>query len=328
MFLERINKFYYHWKRSNWILFYPFYYLTKLNNFEKIYNPIFLLGNQGDGLTLMSRVLRRNKSVVSVTGNYKYWAGADEMQNVYEPILPPDLSGMRFKAPKHPRLTPPRSWSYACDEMLSYYRRTEQDANPYAEKRLKQAILLAISLHGKGIKNPRFIDKSQTYSLKMSYIYKLLEEHNPYFIHITRNPYATIYRAALGKAGDMKRYAKFMDIDERVQICMQHWLNTAKCIEEDKNKVSNYLRVKFEDLLADPEKIVKSLCNFAELEYNPDMLPHPHHRLPFGIKYEERWYPLRPDINEPYLNQIPQKFVDMIYDKCGKYAELYGYDKP
>ncbi|NOZ25079.1 MAG: sulfotransferase [Nitrospirae bacterium] len=294
----------------------------------EIHGPIFLVGNQGDGLTLLSRMLRRNRSVVSVTGNRNYWAGADEMANVYEPVLGPDLSGIRLRAPRHERLTPPRSWSYACNDLIDAYRRTEMHANETAARRLRHAIGLAVSRYGKGMPQPRFVDKSQVYTVKMSFIDRLLEGCGPYFILVTRNPYASIYRAATGSAGDMKRYAAYMSLDERMRVCMEHWLNSARCVEEDRHKVKNFMSVRFEDLLKSPRRVLMDICDFAGLEYSDDMIPQPHHRLPFGMKYRERWYPLRVDVNERYLKAVPDEYVEMIYRHCGRYAEAQGYMRP
>jgi hypothetical protein len=305
----------------------PRSYTSRYAN-TNIERPVFLLGNQGDGLTLLSRMLRRNPDVVSVTGNSDYWAGADEMQNVFEPILPSELSGIRFKAPRHPRYTPPRSWSYACDELIGEYRNSENDVTDDLRSKLLNAIGIALNRHGKKIANPRFVDKSQVYTVKLSFISELLKNCNPYFVHITRNPYASCYRAAEGHAADMKRYAKVMDLDERMDICVQHWYNMAKCVEEDCAKVAHFHRIKFEDLLRSPQKVLEEICHFIDLEYIEDMVPQAHHKLPPGIKYSERWYPLVTKINEKYLSRIPQKYVEMVYNKCHKYAELYEYKAP
>jgi len=61
---------------------------------QSIDRPIFLLGVQGGGLTLVARMLRRHPYAVSVTGNSTYWAGPDEMQNVMGPYLPGELTGV------------------------------------------------------------------------------------------------------------------------------------------------------------------------------------------------------------------------------------------
>jgi hypothetical protein len=67
--------------------------------------------------------------IASVTGNYRYWSGADEMQNVYGPILPPQLTGIKHKAPKDELFGVPRGWLYATDRLLFQYRNTEKDVN-------------------------------------------------------------------------------------------------------------------------------------------------------------------------------------------------------
>ena len=56
----------YYYKRFSWI---P-YSLFSLS--DRIDNPIFLVGNQGDGLSFISRILRRNPAVYSVTGKFPY----------------------------------------------------------------------------------------------------------------------------------------------------------------------------------------------------------------------------------------------------------------
>ena len=131
----------------------------KRNN-SIIDKPIFLLGNQGGGLTLVARMLKRNENVVSTTGSNKYWAGADELQNIMGPILPKELTGLVYKAPYHKTLTAPRSWSYASDDLIKLYRNTENDYNIKLEKKFKKILKYIINRYGKGGKK-RFIDKSQ-----------------------------------------------------------------------------------------------------------------------------------------------------------------------
>ena len=323
---DKFNIIYYLWKRNNWMLDIRSYtgYFSKIP-FE---DPIFLLGNQGDGLTLLSRMLRRNPNVVNVTGNSKYWAGADEMMNVNEQILTPEISGMVIGAPYYDKLPPPRGWSYACNDLIKFYRKTEKDINYKNRKKLKAAIGMAISHHGRKIKNPRFLDKSQIFSVKMAFINKLLEEHNPYFIFITRNPYATIYRAAIGKARDMARASDFLSFKQRLNICLEHWLNTIKIIEEDQKKVNNFLWIRLEDLLNNPKEILKKVCNFSKLEFNEDMIPKSYHKFPLGVRFKERWYPLNPSVNQSYLRKLPQNISEIIFKACGKYAQKYGYNSP
>lgn len=84
------NNIYYAYKRNNWMLDLSRFYKNYKD--KSINSPIFLLGVQGGGLSLVSRMLRRNDKVVSVTGDSNYWTGADEMQNVLGPILPAEFT--------------------------------------------------------------------------------------------------------------------------------------------------------------------------------------------------------------------------------------------
>lgn len=64
---------------------------------EKNSKPVFLLGNQGGGLTIISRILRRIPNVVSSTGNSNYWSGADEMNSVFGSLLPNELVSIEHR---------------------------------------------------------------------------------------------------------------------------------------------------------------------------------------------------------------------------------------
>lgn len=323
---NNLNALYYLWRRNKWMLN-PKAYLDYYVNVP-IKNPIFLIGNQGAGLTLLSRILRRNPRVVNVTGDCHYWAGADEMMSICEPILTRELSGMFLNPPKHEVYTPPRSWSYASNDLIEEYRKTKQDADHYQRRKLRNAIGLAVKEHGKSIKNPVFIDKSQVFSVKMSFINALLSDSNPFFIHMTRNPYASIYRAAIGKAKDMLRYARLLSLEERIQVCTEHWYNVIQSIEEDKGEIRNYRHIRFEELLTKPEEVVTELCRYLGLEFCDDMVPQPHHRLPLGTRFRGRWYPLRKEVNKKYIQAIDPINIDRVASQCGDIAGKYGYKPP
>jgi hypothetical protein len=329
LLLPWANYLYYQWKRNNWLLYLPRF----LQSYEKVQidRPIFLIGNQGGGLTLVARMLRRHRLVISITGSHKYWTGADEMQKVMMCRLPVSLRlGGRYicRDFPHEKYTPPRSWSYASDDLISRYRETAASYDRKAAERLRFIIREALYRHGKGEPGKRFLDKSQVFGVKMSYVDALLKDVNPHFVLVVRNPYAACYRAALGKAGDMKRYAKYMSLDERVDVCAQHWANVMRCVLEDREKVSHLKSVRFEDILQRPREMLIELCAFLGLSFVEEMVPSEHDVVPFGSRYPERWYPLRPDINEAYLAKVSTEHVRVIAERCGHLATHFGYSMP
>jgi hypothetical protein len=58
----------------------------------EIDRPVSIVGLQGGGLTLISRILRRSQNTASVRGNSQTWYTNDEMQNELSLILPVDVT--------------------------------------------------------------------------------------------------------------------------------------------------------------------------------------------------------------------------------------------
>jgi hypothetical protein len=293
-----------------------------------ITNPIFLLGTQGGGLTLLSRMLRRHHKVISVTGNVSYWSGADELANVYGLILPPQFTGMRFKYAPHPVLTGPRSWSYACDDLLETYRQRAADATEELKLAFIGLIRLSARRFARDKSDYRFLDKSQTAAVRVGLYYKLLEEFDPKFVVMTREPYVSVYRAATGKAGDMQRYKKnkVLSDHQRIRICSEHLGNSMRAIYEDADELGIQLHIsQFEQLLEDPERTLRSVCEFVDIEFNPDMLPSPRHRLPVGSRFPDRWYPLRTEVNEQYEKQLTAQVIEVVNKHCAEIIPRIGY---
>ena len=323
---EVLNLLWYLWKRNNWMLD-PRSWFGKFEDVP-IDRPIFLLGVQGGGLTLLSRMLRRHPQVVSVSGNHRYWSGADEMHTVLGPILPSELTGTRYKVPwpNHPVFKPPRSWTYACDELLPFYRKTAQDATPELKRAFQRVIRMCIARHALDKRNARFVDKSQVYTVRVSLIRELLKEYKPKFVLVVNNPYAACYRAALGKAQDMERLKDKLSFKERLEICAQHWANSIRCALEDKAK--DMLVVRFEDLLREPKRVLRQICEHVELDFHQDMLPAPHQKIPFGSRFRDRWYPLSLKRALHYIEKATPEELKIVSARCGALASELGYGVP
>ena len=324
-FFRFLNFAYYVYRRNNWMFDLSRYY-RDFNEIE-IEKPVFLLGTQGGGLTLISRMLRRNKNVVSVTGDHQYWSGADEMQNVLGPILPPELTGIKHKAPSDEVFLTPRGWLYATDRLIQDYRNDQSDVNPELKRRFRGILRWVIARNSSG-QTPRFTDKSQVFTVKVSFLNKLLEGSDPKFVLITRNPYAVCYRSAKGKARSLDLLKGEFSLKERVEFAAQHWTNSMKYALEDREKVDSFLVVRFEDILREPKEHLQAICSFAGLSYSEDMLPQPEHEIPFGSRFYDRWYPLRPEVNKKYFKEMNPEHLKIISSRCEEYAEEFGYSRP
>ena len=292
----------------------------------KIDRPVFLLGFHGGGNTLLSRMIRRNKDFVSVSGNYKYWSGADEMQNVLGPILPPELTGIKHKIPLESGLEFPTHWLYSADKYLSYFRNTAEDVTPEIKESFRKTIRWIIARNAINKNKVRFIDKSQIYTIKISFINEIFKDTKPKFILVLRNPYVLCHRVVQRNPNCFKNN-NIKSKKEQLEIASNHWVNSIKCAIEDGGK-ADLMVVRFEDILNQPEETIRKVCDFIETEFSNDMIPHPEHRIPFGSTGKNKWYPLRPDVNERYLKQMEKEDIEIIDNNIHKYAEKFGYSKP
>lgn len=320
-----LNLLIYSFNRYRWKLDLKRYF-SDFNNVT-IDRPIFLLGTKGSGLTLITRMFRRNKQIVSVSGNYKYWSGPDEMHSVLGSILPSPL-----KAPEH--LTPyPRGIRIAhgghtgMDKYVDHYRSSEAEATPDTKKEFRKIIRWIISKRSL-TESSRFIDKSQLYTIKVPLLSELLKDCDPKFILVSRNPYAFCFREAKSEVYTKNRLTEKFDYEERLRFSCQYWLNYHKFALSDGENVDDFLHVKFEDILRDPEDKLKEMCKFVELSFDHNMIPSPDDDIPLGTKSPKKWAPLRPNVNEKYLKKITSKDIKIISKTCGDLASKIGYRPP
>jgi hypothetical protein len=292
----------------------------------EIDRPIFLLGLQGGGLTLLSRMLRRHPSTVSAAGDHTYWTSADEIQNVFGMLLPAELTGLRYKAPPHAVLKPPRSWTYATDEILPMYRQTESDATPELKRAIELVLRYCIGRFGHE-RSGRFVDKSQVFTVRLGLLYSLLKEYDPRFVLLSRNPYVSVYRAASGKAGDMRRLRRTLNYGQRIVYCAQHYHNSMAAVLEDSNRLCIPLHVvQFEQLIARPEAELARVCEFLGLSFEAEMLPTAHQRMPWGSRFQDRWYPVKSDINRSYEERIDRLVLDAVNARSVDIIRRLGYE--
>lgn len=290
--------------------------------------PVFLLGTQGGGLTLLSRMLHRSRDVVAAAGGSSYWTSADEMQNVFGLRLPFDLTGLRYKAPDHPEFPAPRSWTYAARDLYPLYRRTASDATPELRTALTSVIRYCGKRFATDPRSWRFLDKSQVYTVRMGLIHALLEPFRPKFVLVVRNPYIATYRAATGAASDMVSLTARLGLPERLDIGAEHYANSVRAVLDDAAELDiDVPIVRFEDLLAQPDSTLSRVCDHVGLPFDTDMVPAPHHRLPLGTRLKERWYPLRPDVNQRYLDDMPASVKDIVERHFVHLWDVLGYER-
>jgi len=242
-------------------------------------------------------------------------------------ILPFELGGIKHKVPNHPYVESSAAWVYASDELIDKYRQTTDDATEDLHETLRHTIKWLIYRHAKSQDCARFTDKSQVYTVRASFISELLRGNSPRFVLVVRDPYALAYRAP-EKAAALRQLPDTFSREDKMVIAAQHWRNSIASALEDAKQISHVKVVKFEDVLLDTKETLKRICDAVDLEYKDQMVPKKHHNVPFGSRYRDRWFPIRPDVNKKYFKKMNKNDAEIIKCVCGKVAEKMGYEAP
>jgi len=135
------------------------------------------------------------------------------------------------------------------------------------------------------IGNKILVDKTPSYPLDIEILRRAEADFTDVkYIHLTRHPYATIYsflEAKLDK--NFFRYEQPFSRRELAEliwiVCHQNIIEFLEDIPADRQ-----LRVRFEDLLAQPEPVVQNICQFLAVDYHPEMLkPYQGKRMTDGV---------------------------------------------
>ncbi len=285
--------------------------------------PIFVLGLQGGGTTLVARCLLRHPAVVSMSGNSRYWVATDELGFVRNRMarLPPSLWSSSHRTDlADPVFGTGHNSVYACDALLPFYRRTAADATPEDARRLVRLIREHIAVYAHDRSHARFLDKTHTYTVKVAYLDALLDGFDPFFVLVLRNPYTTCFRAIRRKPPSWPVAPPY---DEQVRLAAEHWENSYRLALEDGEKLERFVALRFEDFVADSAASIRALCEFVGLGFDDDLVPQPGHRMPFAtLPTDSKWYPLRPD---DWRSQVPERDAAIIDERCGALARELGY---
>jgi hypothetical protein len=295
--------------------------------------PVFLLGVQGGGGTIVARTLYRHSQAVYASGNSDYWAGSDEIHNCPHTIkdLPESLIhrsahffNVNGRLDCHPLYGYQRCWLYAIDEFLSTYRRDGAAADRRTADRLQRVIRKVILAYAHDPSRARFIDMSQLYTIQVAYVAELLRGTDPRFILLTRNPYITCARAM---RKEYEEHGTRVDLapEQKMRCAIEHWDNSYRNALTD-GEQQKMMQVRYEDFLEDPEREVRRMCEFSELEFEASQVPQAGQRIPLGSLSAEKWFPLKRDENARYLDSMSSELIRILNQRSADVIRRLGYE--
>lgn len=285
--------------------------------------PVFLLGTQGSGATIIGRCLRRNPSVVTVSGGRENWTGIDELGIVRSRMarLPASLWGSSFRHDIADATFGASHGSvFACDKLLPRYRMTAEDATAGAGTRLRRLLREHIAVFSPDPVHARFLDKTHAYTVKMPLLAALLEDARPLFVLVVRNPYGACTWALERKPPS---FGAHVDGMRRLHLIAEHWAHAHQIALDDARLLGDTVVVRFEDFLVDPAEVVRALCDFTGLEYDHSMVPRPGQPLPYAtLPADRKWYPLYEDDR---LGRAAPADVAAVNAHCEELTVHFGY---
>lgn len=297
--------------------------------------PIFVVGVQGAGLTLLTRMMHRNENVVTIGGGRAFWTGLNEMDKHCIRDLPDALtmSSPGFQSPTfkdhrsrcgeyHDVFGLMRSWTYATDDLYNRYRKTDEDYTTRIEETMRKRIKESIRAYATSVQDARFLDMSQTFSLKLPLLEKIFP--NARIIVQVRDPYVLCWREATHE--NYQYWNKKPPFEQRLELAAQQWRNTYRTIAQDLEDLGKEsITIHFEKLINEPEGELKRATRHAQIAYHDDMVPREHHTLPLGSGEAFKWYPIRPDANRKYEEEMTEDARSTIHREIDGVGERFGY---
>lgn len=105
----------------------------------------------------------------------------------------------------------------------------------------------------------RWGDKTPMYAHHLRYLQGLLPEAR--FIHIVRD----------GRDAAVSLRERWFSPGHDIEIQAAHWRENVAAARREGGGCRYFLEVRFEDLIREPERVVRRICRFLDLPYHPDV---------------------------------------------------------
>ena len=129
------------------------------------------------------------------------------------------------------------------------------------------AVRVAFGLYAEGRGKPRWGDKTPAYLTNIAEIGRALPEAR--FIHLIRDG-----RDVALSVLRMPEADRPMRNPDTVGLVATRWSRRIERARRQAEGLDRYLEVRFEDLVTEPEGVLRPVCEFVELDYRPELLDY------------------------------------------------------
>ncbi|GER80381.1 MAG: sulfotransferase [Anaerolineales bacterium] len=281
--------------------------MTDTTAMQKI---IFVVGNSRSGTTMLGRVLGCSSDVLTFNELHFF-------EQMWTPSMPAGEISLEKAVHFTTRLLGIQREGYYAQVEPHKYRREAEALVSAQPGKLTAPQVFAAFLDYEAKRRGKTVACDQT-PRNLFYIRELLAYYpNAYIVHIVRDPRDVLLsqknrwlrRSYAQKKFPMRESVRYWVNYHPISISLL-WESGIKAWERRKGLARVY-SIRFEDLIEDPEKIIRAICQFLELEYSPAMLEVPQVGSSHGADRPER-FGINKDIAGRWQRASRSETVDLV----------------
>jgi hypothetical protein len=171
-------------------------------------------------------------------------------------------------------------------------------------------------LYARRFGKPRWGDKTPVYARHMPAIQELLPEAR--FVHLIRD----------GRDVALSLRPLWFAPGRDARTLGAYWREGVEAARRDAPRCRHYLEVRFEELVAAPERVLARVCDFLDLAWSPAMLAYPERAAARLGEVEDQRQPGGPLVTrEQRLGQHPHLGFPPRADRVGRWRREMSADE-
>jgi hypothetical protein len=278
-------------------------------------NPyLFIVGCTRSGTTLLQRMLNNHPQLAVVNDSHFAIQVIRRLKRPADPPLTPDLVEKVWTYPRFGRL----GLSY------QFVLQAASGSKTYAE-----FVSALYSEHGKLNGKQLAGEKSPGFVRHLPRLQALFPRAK--VIHIIRDgrdvALSMLEWTRQGK-GPAASFALWQE--EPIAVCALWWLKKVKAGLQDGTSLdpTNYIEVRYEELVANPENVLRELSNFLKLSYASEMLDYHvgKTRSEPGLSTKRSWLPVTSGLRD-WRNQMNPRELELFEALAGDLLSALGYPR-
>ncbi len=222
----------------------------------EIANPIFIVGVNKSGTSLLYLAMSRHP-LLSAIRAFRPPRPPGEADGPGRAMLYMENYGIGEgqRIPELPHKLTPKTGAnhFAAGEAARAHRLTESDVEPGDAMATARAYVSAMVTP-----SARLCEKSPPNFIRTRYLQALFPDAT--FIALTRDPFANV-------AANGKKRTKWGG----VAVQSEHWAEAHRLFGEDRPRLDRVLVVRYEELVADLDNVLRRVCAFCGLEFHAPM---------------------------------------------------------